>query len=1172
MLLLSIINEKGLKQRRIYLSIIFFICLHLSSFAQRDPASLSNLRHKYISTKDSIIQLDVTSIVPGSFIVQGVRPGQYELDGINARLKWLSKPAADRVYITYRVFPFKLNPLVHGLNYDSIRYNFYGEKPFVLNAGQGVNGKLFDFGTMNYSGSFGRGISFGNSQDAVVNSSLNLQLNGFIGDSLELTAAISDNNIPIQPEGNTQDLRDFDKIFMQIKKHGWQANFGDIDIRKSNNYFLNFYKRLQGASFQTDNYIGKSMFNSLLVSGAIAKGKFTRNVLTTFEGNQGPYRLSNPGHELYFVILANTERVFIDGQLMTRGEDQDYIINYNTAEISFTPKHLITKDTRVQVEFEYADRNFLNAQLYGDDQLAINKRLKVSISVFSNSDAKNSSINQVLDTKQKQFLSSIGNHIDSATYPSAVKDTFSVSKILYTRIDTVYNGRHDSVFVYSVNKTVQLYSVAFLQVGFNKGNYVIANSNANGRVYQWKQPDGNGVPSGDYEPSLLLATPKTHQLISTAVEFALSEHAKIRTEVALSNYDVNTFSSKNKGDNKGLAAKIQYSTENKVLQRYKAGLSLISQLDYEYVQDKFVPLERLRNVEFNRDWSLPFDAPAATEHLVSASMQLNDRDNNRVKYEVTDYNRSDNYNGLRQTVENMLSYKGWRISDRINLTYFNSSKRQGSFLRPFIDVSRQFDHLGNVRVGAIFTAEQNKILDKVSDTLIPQSSAFNSWQVYIKSADKKLNNWGITYFTRTDKFPFRKGLVAGDQSYNLAITSELLKNENHQFKFNVTLRKLNILNSSITNQKADETLLGRAEYNVNGWKGLFTGSFLYELGSGQEQKREYTFIEVPAGQGEYTWNDYNGNGIPELNEFEIAIYQDQRKYIKVFTPTNSYVKANYVQFNYSIDINPRAVINGTSKSRFKKILSAFNTSSTLQISKKDISTGIFQFSPFSNRLVDSTLISLNSFLSNTLYFNRVSTRWGIDATHRLTNNKSLLTYGFESRKIRDVTFRGRLNLNKVISANLINKYLLNELNTPKFSNRNYKIKQLVVQPTVSYTHANNLRVSLIYDYENKLNEVGQKERSVNNAFTAEVKYNVLSSSTINANLTYNNISFTGGQANSTVGYVILDGLLPGKNYLWNVELTKRLAGNIELSLQYEGRKPAETRTIHTGHASLRALF
>jgi hypothetical protein len=1152
------------------LSVFLLLFISINGFSQQNPSSLSNFRSKKISTKINPLLLDSNSIVPHTILIAGIPSSAYEVDYVNASVLWKSANLPDSVFISYRVFPYKLNAVTRRFNYDSIRFNFAMEKPYVLKSNQFEN-KIIDFGNIDYNGSFGRGITIGNNQDAVVSSSLNLQLNGFIGDSLELTAAISDNNIPIQPQGNTQNIRDFDRIFMQIKKHGWQASFGDIDIRQSQNYFLNFSKRLQGASFSTDNVISKNVTNSFVASGAIAKGNYMRDNITPIEGDQGPYKLYGANNELYFAVLAGTEKVFLDGQLLTRGEDRDYVIDYNTAELTFTVKHLITKDSRIQVEFEYSNQNYLNSMLYGNDEINVNNKLKISIGAYTNSDAKNSSINQSLTTDQKQFLSQIGSNIDSATYPNAVPDTFSLNTILYKKVDTTINGIRDTIFVYSPNQKDSLYNLSFTNVGPGRGNYTPVNDgNANGRVFQYVAPV-NGVKQGDWDPVILLITPKKHDLITIAAQYFFNKNSSLKVETALSNYDVNTFSSKGKEGDKGVAAKVDYVMQHPVFRNIKPGITLQTHLGYEYVQDKFKPLETLRNVEFNRDWSLPFDAPPATENLVNGSLEIADVKNNFLKYQFTDYNRSDNYNGVRNAIENVMDIKGWHFNNKFYITNINSAIQTGSYLRPTIDVYRSFAGLKDIKIGANYSSENNQQIAKISDTLLPISFAFNTWQVYIKSSEKKMNKWGISYSTRENKIPFQKGLISQDKSQNINLMTELMNNEHQQFRLNVTYRKLDVINKNFSNEKSDESLLGRAEYAIHEWKGFVTGNILYELGSGQEQKREYTYIEVPAGQGYYTWIDYNKDGIPQLNEFEVAIYQDQKKWIRVFTPTNDYVKANYIQFNYNFSINPDMIIARNTSDKFLKFLKKFSTTSSLQINKKDISNGGFQFNPFNKKLVDTSLISLTSFLSNTIYFNRKSSVWGIDVTHRLNNTKSLLNYGFESNSLRDLSIRGRWNLTRSIATNFTNKYDRNQLITPSFTNRNYQVDEVSAEPSISYIYKSDFRVSLIYTYDKKKNKMGGFENSVNNQFTTEVKYNVLSDGTINGRFSLNNIKYN-GDPNSTVGYILLNGLLPGKNYLWNLELTKRLAGNIELNLQYDGRKPGSNPVVHTGRVSIRAIF
>lgn len=1150
-----------------YVKVFLIGCIMIAFTADSLSQDLSSLRKKTIDVVAGPAILDSLSIAPNSVVISNLTSDFFRVDYANATLFWLKKPPEKSYVVTYRVFPYSFTQSAQRLSFDSIFYRMGIE-------GQRLTGnkkdlRPFDFGKINSNGSIGRSLAFGNRQDAVFNSSLNLQLSGYMGDSILLNAAISDNNIPIQPDGNTQNLNEFDQVFIQFSKDKWKLSLGDLDIRQQDLYYLNFYKRLQGVSFQNENSLGKKVDNKLLASGAVAKGKFTRNVFQGIEGNQGPYRLKGANQELFFIVLAGTERVFIDGELMQRGEDQDYIINYNTAEVTFMPKQMITKDKRIQIEFEYADRNYLNAQFFVKNTVAVNNRLKLTVGLFGNTDAKNSPINQTLSTEQKQFLAGIGSDVQNAFFPSAIPDTFSASAVLYRKVDTLMSAnKRDTIYVYEQNNIGKLYNVSFIDVGQGNGDYVFDNTvAANGKVYKWSMPNlQTGEKTGRYSPVVLLVAPKKQQLLTVAADYELSSTSKLTADWAFSKYDFNLFSQKAAQDENGFAGKLGYKKE--LLLNKQSGIGLQTDIGAEFASKTFRPVERLRTVEFARDWGLDIVMPAADEQLLHAKLQLQKNTDYSLSYKINTYNRDKSYNGIRNTIEHQFGKNGWKMNNVVALTQFNDANKTGYFFRPSIDILKQVPSLNNREFSLKYTVERNISSIKQNDSITPSSFSFSTFQIASQSDPSKLNKWGFKYFTRADALPIDKGIARTDRSHNYNLNGEWMSNEHHQLRFNATYRKLNVYDSRF-NIKADERVLGRLEYFTDIWKNAITGNFLYEIGSGQEPRRDFSFFEVPAGQGEYTWIDYNNDGIQQLNEFEVAKFRDQAKFLKIFTPTNDFVKTDFLQFNYNVVINPSMALDESESGLVPAILKRLYFQSSLQTNQKQLAIGNRSLNPISSGFGDTSLVSFDQLQSHSLSFNKFSQKWGIDLNYLQNTNRAFLSFGEETRSTNELALRIRSNWARKISLDLIGKRNINKLLTPSFTNRNFNIDAHTIEPRVSYTKGTTFRAQLSYNYQNKKNIGGETAKI--SSFLFDGKYNIVSNTAIAGKFNYADIEFD-GIPSSTLGFIMMDGLQPNKNFLWQLDLTKRINSFIELSFQYEGRKSGSSGIVNLGRAQLRAIL
>jgi len=1138
-----------MSKKHALLASLFFLFFSLNSLAQEVNTPYQS---KKVTVQRDTIRIDSVSINASFFKLldakgEAIDTSFYKVNFQKGELVFKNNfKTSDTLTVRYLKFP----------EYLTKEYTIYDKSRVVSN--DNVLGNLYKvsregtkkftpFDGLTTSGSISRGISIGNNQNTSVNSNLDLQITGKLSEKVSLRASIQDSNIPLQEGGYSQKLDEFDQIFIELFSDKWSVRAGDLFLENRKSRFLNFNKKVQGLATQFTLGTPEKK-TDVYVAAALVKGQYTRSTFIGQEGNQGPYKLRGPNGELFILVISGSERVYVNGILLKRGENNQYVIDYNAGEVTFTSLYPITSEMRITIEYQYPDRNYTRFVTYAGVN---HEQEKWSLGgyLYSENDLKNQPLQQNLSPEQVQILAAAGDNQDAMNASSAVLEVYSENKILYKKV--VISGVE--AFEYSTVATDVLYSVKFSFVGNKLGNYVVSNTITNGRVFKYVEPIG-GVPQGDFEPIIKLVAPTKIQIATVLGKYNPSEKTLVDFEVGISNNDKNLFSGINDNDNQGLAGKLNFKQR---LFSKKWNVDAFG--NYQLIQKNFKTIERLFAIEFDRDWNLI--NPLGNQSLIITGLQftLPEKANWKYQYEKLDF--SESFSGNRQVVLGYFKHKNWLFSNDGSFLNSDGTNATSKFLR---NQSLTKYHFKKNWIGGSFRHENNQEKNKTTGQLSSLSQRFSEFGAFIGRGDSTKVYVELGYLNRVNDSLQLGQLQRVNTSQSYYLKSKLIQTEKSDLSVFVNYRNLKYKDAIRGNEPS---LNSRVLYNDRFFNELIQSSTVYETTSGTKPQQEFSFLEVEPGQGIYTWIDYNGNGIQELQEFEVAPFPDQAKYVKIFLPNQIFIKTHQNKFSQSLTLNP---IQWQNETGFRKLLSHFHNQSSYLIERKiKREQDNFDLNPFSTNSKD--LLGLNSSVRNSLFYNRGKQNHSVTYNFITNRLKSLQSSGEQESKNTSHQLQYNHLYQKYWLFTMSGKVFQTATNSENYASRNFEINGHQLSPKISYLFTKNASLDVFYEMQNKENKLGNLEVLKQNRFGTSFSYASEKKLTINGEFSWYNNKFTGNEF-SPVAFQMLEGLQPGKNLTWRLLAQKNLTQYLDVNINYLGRKSETSQTIHTGNIQLRAYF
>jgi hypothetical protein len=1148
-----------------------------------------------ITPPDSIYSLGSEFITPGSDSVvldsrralqRGVEYDiRYRTGGLTLNFATLRRILADTVQhfltVSFDRFPFMFRP----------QYALREIVPLKDSAGH-VTRKvqlattrltmddLFGSG-LQKSGSIFRGLQVGSNRDLTINSGFRMQLSGKLSSELDIVAALTDENVPLQPEGTTQTLQELDKVFIELRNPRYGATLGDFvyDIgERQGGEFGRLSRKLQGVvgSARAEDIVGKGSSLAVTLAGATARGKFTTNQLQATEGNQGPYRLTGQDPGSRPIIIAGSERVYINGQLMTRGETNDYTIDYSTGEVYFSAKRLMTNATRITVDFEYTDRQFVRNLLGATATLdALDNRLHFTSSITQEADDPSSPIDIALDDSLRAIIAASGGDRFKASI-SGIRDLGRDSVTLagkgqYILRDTLLNGgQHRPFLVYAPGDVQATYSASFSFVNQMPGDSLGYERGASGGFVL------AGLGKGSYLPVQFLPVPELHRVANGILNFVPASDVTIAAEYAFSDQNINRLSNTNESDRQGGAYKLraEYHPKDVVIGGTHLGeLGII--LSDRFVDRRFLSLDRWNEIEFDRAWNLD-PASGGDEEIREVGVNYSPYRTLRLGGTYGFLERKGSIRSDRSTFNAALT-----DSSAPRLSYSSEFVRSQDF--QFNNTSAWIRQRGDISYpfSLIQPALRMEMEDRQQNSNSSDSLAQGSFKFLEIAPGLSLLNMDPVRMSAEVQIRSEDSASNGAMTRAIHAVTQLYDLQLRQWSsltgsVALSLRKSEVADAFASKgSPSSNTMLIRSQVQYAPWRRAVDADALYEFARERSAAMRRVFIRVPKGTGNYRYvGDVNQNGVADDNEFEQTRFDGD--YVAITIPGEQLVPVADLRAGFRMRLNVGKLLTQRT-SLLEKAIGAVSTETVARVEEKSTTNDasdiyLMHLSRFRN---DSTTISGTNLFTQDVYLFETDPAFSL--RFRFNERKGLVRLvGITERSyFREQSVRLRSQLLREIGNQTEFTDKTDELFPNISSPRQRDLSSDELRTEFSYRPYSEWDVSFGAALSGVTNRYGGADvsASINEQFV-RLTYAILSLGQLRTEIQREEVLISNDKTtgNESYPFEFTNGKAIGKTFQWHLACDYRISRSVQLTFSYDGRSEGGSPAVHTARAEARAFF